>query len=164
MQIVVMGLGNTLQQDDGVGVAAVQALLTRSEHWPHAELVDGGTLGLALLGYVEDATHLLLLDSVRTGAAPGTPVRLEGEDIPVRLSTKLSPHQAGVVDLLAAAQLRGRLPGEIVVLGIEPGKIDWGTDLTPAVARQLNTLVTAARRQLDIWEAKAATKACASSS
>lgn len=155
MQIVVMGLGNTLQQDDGVGVAAVQALLGRSEHWLHAELVDGGTLGLTLLGYVEDATHLLLLDSVRTGAAPGTPVRIEGGDIPLRLSTKLSPHQAGVVDLLAAAQLRGRLPGEIVVLGIEPAEIGWGTELTPAVAKQLDTLVAAACRQLYTWEEQA---------
>ena len=155
MQIVVLGLGNTLQQDDGVGVTALQALIDQSGRWPHAELVDGGTLGLTLLGYVEDATHLLLLDSVRTGAAPGTLVRLEGEDIPLRLSTKLSPHQAGVVDLLAAAQLRGQLPGEIVVLGIEPAEIDWGTDLTPAVARQLDALVAAACRQLDAWEAQA---------
>lgn len=152
MQIVVLGLGNTLQQDDGVGVTAVQALIDQSGRWQHTELVDGGTLGLTLLGYVEDATHLLLLDSVRTGAVPGTLVRLEGEDIPLRLSTKLSPHQAGVVDLLAAAQLRGQLPREIVVLGIEPAEIDWGTDLTPAVARQLDALVAAACRQLDVWE------------
>lgn len=154
MDIKVIGLGNILQRDDGAGVAAVLELAAQAGRWPGAELIDGGTLGLELLAYVEDATHLLLLDAVLTGAAPGTLVRLEGEDIPLQLSTKLSPHQAGVVDLLAAAWLQDRLPDQIVVLGIEPEQIAWGTELSACVQEGLPGLVAAAASQLDRWQSE----------
>lgn len=154
MQVTVIGLGNILQQDDGAGVAAVQQLAAQAGRWPDALLIDGGTLGLELLSYVEDATHLLLLDAVITGAAPGTLVRLEGDAVPLQLSTKLSPHQAGVVDLLAAAYLQGRLPQQIVVLGVVPQQIAWGMQLTPVVEEQLAGLVAAAAGQLDRWTAQ----------
>ena len=148
---LVLGLGNILMRDEGIGVRAVELLAERYEFPPEVQLLDGGTLGLNLLPYVEDADRLLVIDAANVGGEPGTIARLESEEVPAFLGVKISPHQIGLADLLAAARLRGRCPRELVLVGVQPGVIDTGLELSPPVAAQVGALVEAALSQLSRW-------------
>jgi hydrogenase maturation protease len=151
MQRKVLVLGNTLLQDEGLGVRAVEALLARADWGPDVELLDGGTLGLDLLPRLVGVTHLLVLDSILSPSAPEGVVRLEGDAIPAALATKASMHQVGLQDLLAVASLQGNLPARRVLLGLQPQCLDWGTELSPEVAATLPALVQAAEALLERW-------------
>jgi hydrogenase maturation protease len=148
---LVLGVGNILMRDEGIGVRAVELLAERYDFPPEVQLLDGGTLGLDLLPYVEDADRLLVIDAVQMGGQPGTVVRLEGEEIPASLSIKISPHEMGLADVLAAARLRGRCPGELALVGVEAGVIDTGLELSPPVATGVASLLEAALSQLSRW-------------
>lgn len=148
---VVLGLGNMLMADDGVGLAALARL---QDEWfvPHdVTLIDGGTWGMNLLHIVEAADHLLILDAIDNGAAAGTLVELEGSAIPRFLAQKLSPHQIDLREVLALAELRDNLPANLVALGIQPERIELSTELSPAVEEQLDALVDMAVATLGRW-------------
>lgn len=149
--IVVLGLGNVLMTDDGAGIAALFELDRRYEVPDEVERLDGGVLGLQLLGRVEDAVRLIVLDAVSTGREPGTIVRLGLGDIRAVFAKKLSMHQVGFNEVLAAAAIRGRQPPEMVVLGVEPAAIEGGLGLSAAVAAAVPALVAAAVAQLADW-------------
>jgi hydrogenase maturation protease len=138
--LLVLGLGNVLCSDDGVGVAAVHRLLGMIEPPEGVEILDGGTLGLSLLPSLEDAKAAILLDAIRTDDPPGTLVRLEGEDVAPAVAARLSVHQVGVADLLDAARLRGKVPPRLVLLGVVPESLELGIALSPRVAEALPTL------------------------
>ena len=142
-RLLVLGLGNPLCRDDGVGVAAVAEILRRYEPPGGAVVLDGGTLGLSLLPHLEDAEVAILVDAIRDDAAPGTLVRLEGAQVRPAVDARLSVHQVGVADLFAAAELRGRLPSRLVLLGLVPAALDVAVGLSPAVACGLPALVEA---------------------
>lgn len=139
--LLILGLGNLLCQDDGLGVAAVLELLESYETPPGVAVLDGGTLGLSLLPYLEDAEMALLVDAVRTGDPPGSPVRLEGADLEPAVRERLSVHQIGVADLLDGARLRGRMPRRVILLGLVPQSLELGLGRSPAVQRNMRTLV-----------------------
>jgi hydrogenase maturation protease len=141
--LLVLGLGNVLLQDDGVGSKAVDQLLDRYEPPAGIRVLDGGTLGLSLLPYLEDAERVILVDAVRTDAPPGTLVRLDGGEVMPAVATRLSPHQVGVLDLLDGARFHDRLPSSILLLGIVPAGFDLSLELTAAVAAALPALVEA---------------------
>ncbi|MEP7091833.1 MAG: hydrogenase maturation protease, partial [Nocardioidaceae bacterium] len=105
----VLGIGNPIMGDDGIGIALLEALMAAGLRRP-VDFVDGGTIGMSLLPAVEDAGSLLVLDAVAGSGPPGTVVRLEGDQLPRFLRTKLSPHQVGLLDVLVAARLRGTDP------------------------------------------------------
>lgn len=151
METLVLGLGNILLGDDGVGVRAVERLQALYDLPEDLRVLDGGTLGLDLLPYVEDADRLLLIDAVQAGQEPGTPLRLEGEEVPAFLAVKLSPHQMALPDLLAAARLRGRYPSEVVLWGVQPGPMTTTLDLSPPVAAQVDALVDRLLADLGRW-------------
>lgn len=137
--------------DDGIGVRVVQLLAERFRFPEEVTLLDGGTLGLDLLPRLEGVERLLVVDAVETGEAPGTLVRLAGDDVPVVLETKVSPHQMGLKDLLAVAMLLGFAPREMVLLGVQPELIGLGTGLSAAVAGRLETLVEKVLTELGGW-------------
>lgn len=141
--------------DDGVGVRVIQRLSEGYEFPPEVEVMDGGTLGLDLLAHLEGVDRLLIIDAVETGGPPGTVVRMAGEDIPIAFESKLSPHQMGLKDLLAVSLLQGVAPPEMVLLGVQPGNIELGTELTQPVEEQLETLVGKALHELEVWGIKA---------
>ncbi len=152
--ILVLGLGNPVMTDDGVGLAALERLRASHDLAPGVELADGGTWGMRLLPMIEDHDSVLFLDAISTGAPPGTLVRLEGDGIPRGLGTgKISPHQVDLQDVLAAASLRGRVPRRMVALGLQPGRVEMGVGLTPAVEAALDALVAAAVECLEEWGA-----------
>lgn len=145
-----MGLGNPLMGDDGVGLAAL-ARLEDGPPFDDVEFVEGATWGLSLLPMIERADRLILVDAITAGARPGEIVELARDRLPVYLSRKLSPHQVDIRDALAVAELRGRMPGEVVAIGVEPESIDMRTSLSDPVERALDALVGRVVAQLERW-------------
>lgn len=152
-RILLLGLGNLLLRDEGLGIRALDRLQSRYDLPPEVACVDGGVLGLELLAYVEGLDYLLVLDAVKSGQPAGTLVRLEGEDIPQRLSLKLSMHQITLADILALSKLRGATPPRLVVWGMEPFVLESGFGLSVGVEAQLDALVEAAVDELQQWGA-----------
>jgi hydrogenase maturation protease len=146
-----LGIGNLIMSDDGVGVRVVQCLASGYVFPAGVTVLDGGTLGLDLLPFLEGLERLLILDAMETGGPPGTIARLTGDEIPVAFETRLSPHQMGLKDLLAVSFLLGNPPPEMVLLGIQPETIQMGVELSPTVADSLHTLVEMSLRELENW-------------
>lgn len=150
-RIVVLGLGNMLMADDGIGLAALARL---QDEWfipPTVDLVDGGTWGMNLLPIIEMADRLLVLDAIDSEDLPGALATLRDQEVPRFLAQKLSPHQIDLREVLALAQMRGTLPRELVALGLQPARMEMSTELSPEVALRLGALVDAAARQLEAW-------------
>ena len=147
---VVIGLGIPLMGDDGVGLAALSRL---REEWQldGVELVDGATWGLSLLPVIEDAERLVLVDAIAAHGQPGDVIELSRDRLPIYLSRKLSPHQVDMRDALAVAELRGRLPNDIVAIGVQPAVVELGTELSPVVAPRLDALVRTIISRLERW-------------
>jgi len=141
--VLVLALGNVLLGDDGLGPAAVARLERDYRTPPGVRLEDGGTLGLSLLGLIADSRHVILVDAVRADAAPGTLVRLDGEEVPAAVRDRLSPHQVGVADLLEAARLMNRYPQTVTLLGLVPDSLELAIVRSKAVDDGLEALVAA---------------------
>jgi hydrogenase maturation protease len=146
---LVIGLGNPLMGDDGVGVAALERIRRSWELPGEVELVDGGTWGMNLLPIIESAERLILLDAIRTGAVPGTLTVLERAELPRYFSLKLSPHQIDLREVLALAELRGALPEDLVALGIEPARVEMGESLSAPVQAAMGKLVDLALDRIE---------------
>lgn len=146
--VLVLGLGNVLCADDGAGVVAVHRLRREYHLGLGVVAVDGGTLGLSLLPLVERAERVILIDAVRAEGAPGTAVRIEGDEVAPAVYERLSPHQIGVADLLGGAALLDRYPREVVIVGVIPASTDLGMERTPAVEASLAGLVARTAAEL----------------
>jgi hydrogenase maturation protease len=139
--LLVLGLGNVLCGDDGLGVVAVHLLQRRYRPPEGGLILDGGTLGLSLLPHLEQARDAILVDAIQTDGPPGTLVRLEGDDVAPAVAARLSVHQVGVLDLLEAARWRGRYPPRLILLGLIPESLALGVSRTAAVEAALPALV-----------------------
>lgn len=141
MKTLVLGIGNVLLQDEGVGVHAVGELRRRFDFDGDVELLDGGTAGVELLRHLEGRDRILIVDAVAAGHPPGSVLRVEGEDVPRLFHRRISPHQIGLSDVLATAMISDSLPGEMVLFGVEPETMTTGLSLSPAVEAGLDKLV-----------------------
>jgi len=150
-KILVLGLGNILLQDEGLGVRAVERLVAGFHLPPEVEVLDGGVMGLDLLSWLEDVGALLIVDAVRSGWPPGTLVRLDGDDLPTALPLKMSMHQVGLQELLAVSALQGKTPLRVVICGLEPAVVDWGLELSPNIAPRIDNLVESVVQELRDW-------------
>jgi hydrogenase maturation protease len=148
---VVIGLGSPLMGDDGLGLIALEALRASRPFEPEPLLVDGGTWGMNLLPIVESAERLLLIDAIRAGGTPGEVVVLERDALPRGLGIKLSPHQIDLQEVLALAEIRGRLPREAVAIGLEPERVELGWGVSPAMERGLDALLERVAERLVGW-------------
>jgi hydrogenase maturation protease len=149
--IAVIGLGNVVLSDDGVGVRVVQRLSDRHRPTDDVELVEGGTAGLLLLPLLADARRVIIVDAIDRGAPAGTLVRLDGADWASAFELRMTPHDIGLVDLLGAAQLSGAWPEQLVLHGIQPACTAIGTELSAPVAAALDGLVDAVAAELRRW-------------
>ena len=147
----VIGVGNLLMGDEGLGVLAARALRERAP--AGVRVIEAGGVGIHLLGEIEDASRLLLLDCIDADRPPGEVLRLSGPELPPPSATPLSPHELGLPDLLTLATLHGKPPEEVVVLGIQPARIEPGAELSLEVASALPRLVREARDLLSRWDA-----------
>jgi hydrogenase maturation protease len=148
---VVIGLGNPLMGDDGLGIAVIAQLQQDWQFDPPVEIVDGGTWGMNLLHHIEGARQLLLVDAMKSGKTPGTLVVLQRDEIPRVLSTKLSPHQIDLREVLAVAELRGSLPDPTVAVGLEADRVEMSTELSPILQDGVASLIDRIIRVLEQW-------------
>ena len=149
VNILVLGVGNLLLSDEGVGVRALEVFEKRFELPAGVELLDGGTSGMELLGYIQGRDALIILDAVTSEKPPGTIVRMEGDQVPALFRKKISPHQLGISDLIAAARLTDSLPEKVVLFGIEPKALDTGLELSDEVAGALEVLAVLVAHELE---------------
>ena len=147
---LVLGLGNLVHGDDGLGVHAIAQLQKDPRVPAGVELLDGGTQGLALLSRISGLQRLLVIDAIDVGEAPGTVVRFDGSALK-GLPGKPSVHQLGFADLMAALQLIGGAPEEMVVFGVQPLSTEWSAELTNPVQTALDPLTSAVIGQLQTW-------------
>lgn len=154
---LVLGLGNLLMNDDAAGLRALYALQERFADGEHLQLVDGGTLGLDLLGHVAWADKLLLLDAININQPPGTVALIDGDDINPIFTQRVSPHQVNLKDLLEAAELIGDRPPDVELLGIQFDNINMEMTLSPAVEKGLPKLIAAAAERIEKFLAQQGT-------
>lgn len=149
--ILVLGLGNELFTDEGVGVAAARRI---EESRPSGvEVIDGGTLGLSLLPAIEGREAVLVLDAlVDSDAMPGTVVVFDGEELRREARLLYSAHQLGVNEVLAAADLNGVAPPRVSAVGMVPASVDTGYGLSPVVAAALEGMVEIGLSILESWK------------
>ena len=141
MRAVVLGIGNTILTDEAAGVRVVEALERDYALPANVLAIDGGTSGMEMIEDLSDLDFLIVVDVVKTGAAPGTVVKIDGAEIPVFFRSKLSPHQIALPDVLASLELLGSMPREIIVLGVEPISLELGMEMTTTVAERIPQLV-----------------------
>ena len=148
MRVVVLGIGNTILSDEGVGVRAAEHLEDRHQLPQGVRVIDGGTAGMELLDDLSNVDVLVVLDTIMAGKPPGTIIRLAGDQVPVFFRKKLSPHQIGLADVLASLELMGQLPKDTVVIGVQPVTLELGTEVTPLIAAQIPEMVRMAVAEL----------------
>lgn len=135
MRVLVLGLGNTLLRDEGVGVCVIQALAERYVMPPEVEIVDGGTCGMELLDIIAGCDHLLICDAVRADAPAASLIRLTDAQVPALFHNRYSPHQLGVADVLATLSLTDETPDSITLIGVVPKDLALGLELSSEVAQ-----------------------------
>lgn len=148
MKAVVLGVGNLILADEGVGVRAIEAL-ERDYVLPAGVVaIDAGTASMEMLEDLSGLDFLLVVDAIAAGKPPGTLVRLAGDEVPVFFRRNLSPHGIGLSDVLAALEFLRADPKETVILGVQPLSMDLSTELTPEIAARVPELVAQAVAEL----------------
>ncbi len=139
--VIVLGVGNILLGDEGVGVRVVEEL-GKLEMPENVELVDGATLGLDLLPVIDRADRLIIIDVVKAGSEPGTIFKFTPQDLEVPSEPgRMSLHQVSLLEVLAMAEmLSGRTP-QTIIFGVEPKEIDWGREISPEIANKIPALI-----------------------
>jgi hydrogenase maturation protease len=148
-QILILGVGNILFTDEGLGVRVVEKLMDEYEFSDNVVVEDGGVLGLNLLGVMTETDHLIVVDTIQWGDAPGTFHRMKGEQIPQRIRPKNSLHQVDFLEAYTCCQLLDNVP-ETVILGLEPLDIETlSTELTSTIQDNIEGLIQQVLMELD---------------
>ncbi|HIP52651.1 MAG TPA: hydrogenase maturation protease [Chromatiales bacterium] len=151
-EALVLGIGNTLLQDDGVGVRVMQILAEQREKWPGVRFVDGGTLSFTLADTVGRADRMLAIDGANMGAAPGEVRLFRNAEIDEQLrTTGGSVHEVSLSDLFDMARLTDMLPRQRALIAIQVQSTGWGEHLTAPVSRGVARAVALAESVLDRW-------------
>jgi hydrogenase maturation protease len=147
-QVLVLGIGNLLIGDEGVGCKAAEELCRRYILPDSVTCVDGGTAGFELLTMIDNKDHVILIDALRNDRPPGTVVMVEDEHVPKAFLARTTPHQLGICDVLAAAELCDTMPRHLTLYGIEPKQLDVGIGLSPEVEAGMEKTILAVVDQL----------------
>lgn len=144
---LVLGVGNILLRDEGIGVRAIEAM--REMDWPvYVELMDGGTGGTDVVEIVAGRRKVIIIDAIDTGAKPGTIVRLKPDDLASAARTHLSLRGFGLPETLQLARQLGSAPGQVVVIGIQIETMENGLELSPKVAAAIPRVIEAVRAEI----------------
>jgi hydrogenase maturation protease len=148
--ILLLGIGNVLWADEGFGVRAVEAFNERFDYPDQLTVMDGGTQGLALLPFIQDCDALIIVDAIDYDLEPGTMKIIEGDNVPAFMGAKkMSLHQTGFQEVLAAGFLMGWEPQRVVLIGVQPEVLDdYGGSLRPVVAKALDGALKAVVAEL----------------
>ena len=150
--ITILGLGNILMTDEGVGVHTIHEFEKRYTVPEYVEIIDGGAAGLDLIPFIEGREKVLMVDAVNFDREPGYIGMLENETIPVKLAVKTSMHHAGLMDVLSIVKLLGNYPKEICIIGIQPKSLELGLDMTPEIWDKKEALLKRVVDKLDEWK------------
>ena len=151
-QITILGIGNTLYTDEGLGVHALYEMEKQFESDSLVQLIDGSTDGMALLGPVEDTDYLIIIDAINAGKAGGEIIVLQNDEIPAYYGIKMSIRQLGFQGVLLAAKLRERFPKNIVMIGIQPTSLELGIGLSDKNAARVPELIEKVQQQVSAWK------------
>jgi hydrogenase maturation protease len=151
-KVSVIGLGNILLRDEGIGVHVVEALKKRLDFPEGVQIIDGGTLGLDLLPIIEEMEKVIFVDAVNLNREPGAIVLIEDDDIPSMLQPAFSFHQVGLADLLFAARFSGKKPAKVTLAGIQPQAIETGLGLSETLNRNMDQYLKTILEKLSEWE------------
>lgn len=147
-QITILGIGNILFSDEGFGVRVIESLTGLYEFSDNVAVIDGGVLGLNLLGILAETDQLIVVDAVKNKSRPGTFIRLEGEEIPARIRAKNSLHQVDFLEALTLCQALDNVP-QTVILGVEPQDIETLRDeLTPLIQDAIDPMIEMVLQEL----------------
>ncbi len=152
MKTIILGIGNTLISDDGVGVHIINKLEKEYNLPDDVSIIDGGTKGLDLLPFIEGNDRMLIVDAANFDKAPGTIDTVIGDDIPQFLSMKLSMHQIGLPDTLFAAKLMDIAPAEMCLIGIQPKSMETGLELSQEISSRFDALFDKVMEKLKEWD------------
>lgn len=150
-KITILGIGNSLYSDEGLGVQVLPRLVKALEGTGNVEFIDGTTEGMQLLGPVEATDALIIIDAINAGKQPGEIIKLEKEQIPAFNGVKMSVHQIGFQEVISAAQLRDRLPEKMVMFGIQPASLELGVSLTETAEKAIPDLIEQVKHQIGKW-------------
>jgi hydrogenase maturation protease len=152
---LILGIGNSLLQDEGAGVHAIRMLAEQAAQCDDIELMDGGTLSFTLAGAIEDADRLIVIDAAQYDGEPGTTKVFLGEQMDAFIGSnrKCSVHEVSLIDLMAIALLAGQLPQQRALIGIQPQSIDWGEHPSPPVAGAIQQACDQALQLAAEWRA-----------
>ncbi|QSA97330.1 HyaD/HybD family hydrogenase maturation endopeptidase [Methylococcus sp. EFPC2] len=159
-EVLILGIGNLLWADEGFGVRCVEELVRRYRLPEGVTAMDGGTQGLYLLPYVQAARRLVVFDAVDFGLTPGTLLQVEDDAVPRYMGAKkMSLHQTGFQEVLAAASLTGKLPVSLLLIGAQPVELDdYGGSLRPQIRDRIGEAVELAVARLRDWGIDLATR------
>ncbi len=150
-KITILGIGNTLFSDEGVGIHVLPLLEEMFKGDPGIEIVEGLTDGMKLLGPVEDAEYLLIIDAINAGKPGGEIISIKDDEIPAYFGIKMSIHQLGFQEVLFAAKLRERYPKHIVMVGMQPTSLELGVEMSEANQEKLVDLAKVVEHQVKLW-------------
>jgi hydrogenase maturation protease len=152
-QLLILGIGNILWADEGFGVRCVEALNAAYEFGDEVTVMDGGTQGLYLLPYLEDARRLIVFDAVDYGMKPGEMVIAKDDEVPRFMGVKkMSLHQTGFQEVIACASLSDKLPESMVLIGVQPEQLeDFGGSLRDSVKAQIPQAIQIALELMTSW-------------
>ena len=153
-KVAVIGVGNILLQDEGVGIHIVNALIKEYRFDPPIEIVDGGTTGMDLLNYFEDNEKILIIDAVNFDKEPGFIGSIENDDILTVLTTKLTMHHLGLTDVLSTMKVHDIKPEQMFLLGIQPESLELEMELSETVAARLPRMIEVILKKLNEWGIK----------
>ncbi|MBP2641606.1 MAG: hydrogenase expression/formation protein [Firmicutes bacterium] len=151
-KITVLGVGNILLKDEGVGVRVVEEMTRRYTFPENVEVLDGGTLGMELMRFLLGTDRVIIIDAIDGSLPPGSIYQFEKEAVKTYFREKISVHDLGIQDVLAALDVLEKPLQELVVMGVQPAVIDVGLDLTPVVAQSVEPVITKVLALLADWK------------
>lgn len=153
-KITILGIGNILYSDEGIGIHILPILEEEFEDDDNIEVIEGSTDGIKLLGPIEDADNLIIIDAINAEKEGGDIISLEGDDLPVYFGIKMSVHQMSFQEVLMAVKLRDRYPKNIIMFGMQPTSLEFGLGLTANNQKKLPDLAKAVINQVDFWRSR----------
>ena len=154
MNTLVLGIGNTLLSDEGIGVHATRYIKDHFPDLPNTQFLDGGTLSFTLAGPIEDADNLIVIDAAQLKARPGTVLTFVGDEMDDYLNgqTKRSVHEVGLMDLMSMVRLSGHLPRNRALVAIQPESTDWGEWPTEEVKTSIPDVCEKTLKLIQEWQ------------
>jgi hydrogenase maturation protease len=147
--VMILGVGHILLSDEGFGIRVVEALDARYDFPDNVSVIDGGVLGINLMGIISEADQLIVVDVIRNKGNPGDLYRIDGKDIPERIRAKNSLHQIDFLESLTLCQALDKVP-ETVIVGVEPRDIETlCVDLTPTTADRIDDMIQMVLSEMD---------------